>query len=282
MNMLATTKEAYDYCVALTERRESNFSIGFSFLTSPKKKAITAVYAFCRYVDDIADQGDVSDIMRYLDKWKSELESIYQKGESQHPIGIALLDVLKSVRIPKDGFEDLIRGCQQDQKKKRYKDFGELEEYCDLVATSIAKVSFPVYGVERYDEAFTHGRSLSLAFQLTNILRDIPEDFERGRCYLPDDHLRQFELKPEDFVQRTHEKRLTECMQLLANRCENFYHEGEKVQDFLHEDSRRCVAVMTETYHTLLRKITRNPLKALELKTVLTHEEKERIIKNGS
>lgn len=266
------------YCEALTKKRESNFSLGFQFLPPDKRRAIHVVYAFCRYVDDIADDTKGEDPSRLLETWKSELFSVYERSQSAHPIGQALIDVLKRFSIPAEGFLDLIRGCEQDQRKKQYQTFSELADYCELVATSIAKVSLPVYGFRDYEEAFGPARDLSFAFQLTNILRDIREDARRGRCYLPQEDLGRFGLTCADVCGGNHRERIFKLFQFEGERCETHFKKGREVLKYLHADSRHCVRVMIGAYHTLLEKILRDPMRALESQTVLTDDDKKRII----
>lgn len=276
MRNVAGLEEAYDYCRVLTERRESNFSLGFQFLPAAQKRAIFVVYAFCRFVDDISDDFKGGDPAELLRSWQDELARIYQKRESSHPIGTALVDVLKTYPIPPDGFAELIAGCVQDQLKKQYADFRGLEGYCELVATSIAKVSLPVYGYRDPVRAFPFARDLSFAFQLTNILRDVREDAERGRCYVPLDELARFGLSPADLGGPV-PVRVRELYAFLGQRCEAYFQKGLAVLEYLDPSSRRCVQVMWAAYHTLLEKILANPAAAFERQAVLTENDKRRI-----
>jgi 15-cis-phytoene synthase len=267
-------EDAYKYCEELTVKRESNFAIGFQFLPPAKKRAIHVVYAFCRYVDDVSDETWDKDPSGLLAMWREEVRKIYENANASHPIGLALVDVLKSFPIPPDGFYELIAGCEQDQIKKSYETFEELQVYCDFVATSISKVSLPVYGFQPSDMVFSKGRDLSVAFQLTNILRDIVEDLKRGRCYIPLSDLKKFQLSPSDLLNQNHKSRLKELIQFEGERCERYFESGRKVVPHLNEDSRQCVTVMIKTYHTLLKKLLRDPFHALTNPVTLSTEEK--------
>ena len=202
-----------------------------------------------------------------------------RRGRSGHPIGQALLDVLKRYPVPADGFLELIQGCEQDQQKKTYRTFDELSGYCELVATSIAKVSLPVYGFGDL-AAIGPGRDLSFAFQLTNILRDVAEDLGRGRCYLPQEDL--FGLTPERLSKGpgtspgrgAPPEAIRALYAFEGERCEAYFKKGGQVLKYLHPDSRRCVSVMTGAYHTLLRKILKDPIQAMRSQTVLNEEDK--------
>lgn len=295
--------DPYLYCEELTRRRESNFSLGFAFLPPDKRRAIHVVYAFCRYVDDIADacgelaesDSPAGDIEALLGAWRKEIADIYEHGRSGHPIGQALLDVLKRYPVPADGFLELIQGCEQDQQKKTYRTFEELSGYCELVATSIAKVSLPVYGFDRLttggfdpstestlsnveglraSDALGPGRDLSFAFQLTNILRDVAEDLGRGRCYLPQEDLDRFGLTPERLSKGASPEAIRALYAFEGERCEAYFKKGGQVLEYLRPDSRRCVSVMKGAYHTLLRKILKDPLRAMLSQTVLNEEDK--------
>ncbi len=273
----STIADDFQYCEDLMRSRESNFSLGFAFLPPEKKRAIHVVYAFCRFVDDISDEIRTAGVAAMLGAWKSEIQSIYGEKKSEHPIGRALVAVNERFAIPADGFIELIDGCVQDQRTKAYATFADLTVYCELVATSIAKVSLPVYGTKRYQEAFPFARDLSFAFQLTNILRDTAEDLERGRVYVPSEDLKRFGLTADVFRDGKPEAGLRELFKFEGERCEAYFASGRKVLEYLESDSHECVRVMTEAYHTLLVKILRDPIASLRGQTKLNSEDKRRI-----
>ena len=271
-------EEAYEYCRAITQKRESNFSLGFPLLPPEKNRAIHVVYAFCRFVDDISDEVKTGNVKDLLDTWERELENIYEQKRATHPIGIALLDTLKTFPIPREGFQDLIDGCIKDQEMKVYPTFERLTEYCDLVATSIAKVSLPVYGFKLDPAVISLGRDLSFAFQLTNILRDVSEDFHRGRVYLPSEDLKRFGLGIEELIRGEKPEAMLAFYQEQGQRCEAYFQSGRKVLQYLEPESRPCVHVMWGAYHTLLEKILKDPLRSLSSQTVLSKQDKQSIV----
>lgn len=273
----STIADDFQYCEDLMRRRESNFSLGFVFLPPEKKRAIHVVYAFCRFVDDISDEVKGEGIEAMLGAWKSEIDRIYGEKKSEHPIGRALVAVNERFAIPAAGFIELIDGCVRDQGVKAYATFADLSVYCELVATSIAKVSLPVYGTSRYKEAFPYARDLSFAFQLTNILRDTAEDLERGRVYVPAEDLARFGLTAESFRSGKPEEGLKKLFAFEGERCEAYFASGRKVLEYLEPDSHECVRVMTDAYHTLLVKILRDPIASLRAQTKLDSEDKRRI-----
>src|SRR5688572_22663670 len=155
--------EAYEYCRRIAHKHGANFSVGFRFLPKVKRRAVYAAYAYCRWADDLADEGDQGSGVRAqeLDAWQAELDACYS-GQPTHPITIALADALTHFSIPKSAFVALIDGCRQDMVKTRYETFEELLHYCELVAASISDISLSIFGY-RSDSAIEHGRDLSTA-----------------------------------------------------------------------------------------------------------------------
>lgn len=280
---LLDIQSAYRYCEELTRQRESNFSLGFSLLPSAKKTAIHVVYAFCRYADDLSDEVQEASPEKLLSAWRSELDRVYSGEEVTHPISVALRAVLAVYPVPKEGFLELIAGCVADQSIKAYADFEALAGYCDLVATSIAKVSLPVYGFRPAPEALGLGRDLSFAFQLTNILRDVAEDHGRGRVYLPQKDLAAAGLTAGRVVACAPEDAAA-VRSLYASwgaRCESYFKSGWAVLEYLDAPSRPCVAVMWRVYHEILLKILKDPEKSLRQTAALSADEKRRILEEA-
>ncbi|MBF0253796.1 MAG: phytoene/squalene synthase family protein [Candidatus Omnitrophica bacterium] len=271
-------EQAYAECEAIVKKRESNFSLGFSVLPVGRRRAIHVVYAFCRFVDDISDEVKAAGVEAMLAEWVGELDRIYGAGDPVHPIGIALRDVLRSYPIPREGIQELIDGCVQDQSVKRCADFAALTEYCELVATSIAKVSLPVYGWNKDAGVFGYARDLSFAFQLTNVLRDIAEDLERGRVYVPEEDWKRFGLTPEEAVRGGQPDAFGELVRFEAARCEDYFERGRRVIECLDPESRPCVRAMWGAYHTILEKIVADPSRSLRERAGLTAEDKSRIL----
>src|SRR5882724_9281218 len=168
-----TVDEAYAFCRSIAHRYGSNFSVGFRFLPTIKRKAVYAAYAWCRWADDIADEpsDSAASVLDRLASWQRELDATYA-GNPSHPITLALSDALQHFAIPKSAFIALIDGCRQDMVKTRYATFEELLHYCDLVATSISDISLAIFGY-RNERALEYGRNLATALQLTNVTRDV-------------------------------------------------------------------------------------------------------------
>ena len=191
---------AYEYCAARTRRAASNFYWGFRLLTPERRRSLCAVYAFCRAADDIADEpGGTPDPARLLARWRAELDAVYA-GRPRHPIGVALADTVERFAIAREHFEAVITGVETDLRRDRYETWeGDLAEYCHRVASSVGLIAIEIFGYQN-PSARQYAVHLGLAFQLTNILRDVAEDARRGRIYLPREDLRRFDCREDDVL----------------------------------------------------------------------------------
>jgi len=258
-----TIDEAYAFCRKIAHRYGANFSVGFRFLPRRKRRAVYAAYAFCRWADDIVDEGAPIT----LDQWQAELDRCYA-GTPSHPITIALADALHFFGIPKRAFVALIDGCRQDMVKNRYETFAELLQYCELVAWSISDISLAIFG-HQTPAAIEYGRNLATALQLTNVTRDIGDDLQRDRIYIPREELRRFgvtELVPSDAVRL--------LIEFEIDRAESYFRAAEPLLHELSFDARFAVLLMGGVYATVLRRLRRNPLVALRKRLALSTPEK--------
>jgi phytoene synthase len=232
--------------------------VGFRFLPQPKRDAIYAAYAFCRFVDDVVDENpdqEAGDIRVRIDDWEAELERCY-RGSPSRPITVALADAASRYPIPKETFAGLIEGCRMDLVKNRYADFDELMIYSDLVATTISTMSLAVFGY-RDEQAIERGRDLATAFQLTNILRDVGEDTHKNRIYLPQDELARFGVSEADLMNKTMSAGFTALMKFQVERTRELYHRAAALLDLIDKDARRCTCLMGAVYYRILNKIER-------------------------
>jgi phytoene synthase len=250
-----TPDQAYRHCRDLTRRAGPNFSVGFAFLPRDKRRATEAAYAFCRYLDDQVDLPGTGSPEDRLMEWEAELDRTYS-GNPAHPAGIALADALSRFLIPKTAFEGLIAGCRMDLAKTRYETFEELIVYCDLVATTIRDITLAIFGA-RGETAFRLGRSFSTALQLTNILRDVGEDLDRGRIYLPREERERFGVTEEELFARRVTPGFAALMRFSADRARGYFREGMKILPFVDADARLAVRLMGEVYLRLLDEIER-------------------------
>ena len=243
-----------DYCAQLTRKSRSNFYYAFLFLAREKRQALYAVYAFCRSVDDVAD-GDVADRDKplLLDEWRRELDRCYE-GKPQHPITVRLAQSLRQFPIPKEHFEELIAGVEMDLTHARYPTFHELYEYCYRVAGVVGLMCIEIFGY-RNPKAKDYAVNLGVALQLTNIIRDLKGDAERGRIYLPQDELARFGYREEELLGGAYTPAFNELMRFAGHRARQYFQDAQQL--LAEEDRRSLVAaeIMGAIYYRLLEAI---------------------------
>src|SRR5262245_32055183 len=191
---------AAELVATLTRRSGSNFYYSFLFLPRRKREAMYALYAFCRTVDDAVDGdgGTPSEQRRVLTEWRTELKRVYE-GRASHPIAVRLAEVVRTYPIAREHLEAILDGVEMDVDKRRYASFEELHEYCYRVAAAVGLCGIEMFGYTD-PRARDYAVNLGVALQLTNIMRDLRADGERGRIYLPLDELRRFGCAEEDFL----------------------------------------------------------------------------------
>ncbi len=270
-----TVDEAYRYCRAIAHKHGANFSVGFRFLPRRKRRAVYAAYAYCRWADDIADEGSESESggrAAALREWQMELDRCYA-GNPTHPITIALADALRHFAIPKSAFVALINGCRQDMVKTRYETFDELLQYCELVASSISDISLAIYGY-RTEAAVGYGRNLATALQLTNVTRDIGDDLARDRVYIPQDELRRFGVSERDLIDRVESDAMRRLIELQIDRAESYFRLAEPLLSELSFDARFPTVLMGGVYATVLARLRLAPFTVLRKRLSLSSVEK--------
>ncbi len=247
----------------------SSFYYAFLFLPAPRRAAITAFYAFCREVDDVVDDArDPGVAHSKLAWWQGEVRQAYA-GQPSHPVTKALMPLAAQHGIGLEHLLAIIEGCQLDLIQTRYLDYPGLQRYCHLVAGVVGEVSARIFGQsEPQTTAFAH--RLGLAFQLTNIIRDVGEDAARGRIYLPLSELQRFEVKAHEILNRIYSDRFTDLMHFQAKRAHATYDEALAL---LPAPDRRCQKpglMMASIYRTLLREIERDGFQVLHQRSSLT------------
>lgn len=268
---LQENKKDLIWCKKLTHRFGANFSVGFRFLPKEKRNAVYASYSCCRLIDDLVDKGEKAseDVLK---KWQEEIENAYSKNP-KHPATRVLSHYLKKFPIPKSAFLDLIEGCKMDLQKKRYYSFEELLNYSEKVAASISDISISIFGAKGKD-AYLYGRRLATAFQLTNIIRDVKEDAEKGRIYLPLNEAEQFGLKESDFLKIKIDENMENFIRTQCKRAIGFFEYSKPLIDLLSKDTHLCVKLMHEVYFKIINKIYKNPLSIFKKKVKLSFLEK--------
>ena len=214
-------RAAYAHCQEITRRSSSNFYYAFLLLPLERREALFALYAFCRFVDDIADDEGRARPAELLDRWRDELERIYD-GRPTHPIGLALADAAARVPLEKRHVLELIAGVKMDLSRKRYETFDELYQYCYRVASTVGLLCIEIFGYQN-PSARDYAVDLGVAFQLTNILRDVMEDGERGRIYLPLEDLGRFDCAEEDLLGGRYSARVGALMAFECGRARAYY-----------------------------------------------------------
>lgn len=242
------------YCKDKTAQSGSSFTVSFVFLSKDKRNAMTALYAFCREVDDVVDECTDFDVAQTkLNWWKSEIQNLYD-DKPQHPVGFALQPVIKQFDLAKEHFLEIIDGMEMDLKFNRYEDFKQLQLYCYRVASVVGLLSAQIFGFKnRTTLKFAH--DLGMAFQLTNIIRDVGEDARRGRIYLPLDELKKANVSEEDILSSNKSAQIKELMAFQIERAESFY--DKALNQLPAEDAKqqRAGLMMAAIYRTLLREI---------------------------
>ena len=257
---MISVEGAYRYCQNITNQQGPHFSVGFRFLPPSKRKAIFAVYAFCRYADDIVDEHQVKPIDLLLKEWEEELVRCYQQTPS-HPIGIALSDAIKKYPIPIEGFLGLIAGCKMDCTINRYPTYDALLVYCDKVATTISDLSLPVFGF--HDPlAYEYGQALSTALQLTNILRDVGEDLNRGRIYLPLDEIAACGYSEAALLSKTKNDAFLKLVRFQSDRIRALFEKSAALISLVDADARFALSLMRQVYIALMGRIDEKPFDA--------------------
>jgi len=243
-----------EYCSRLTRKSRSNFYYSFLFLTKEKRRAMYAVYAFCRSVDDVADgTAPVAEKQASLDEWRRELERCYE-GKPVHPITVQLAQIIQRFPIPKGYFEELIAGVEMDLNHSRYPSFQELYAYCYRVAGVVGLMCIEIFGY-RNPKAKDYAVNLGVALQLTNIMRDLRVDAERGRIYLPQEELGRFGYSEAELFQGVYNSAFVELMRFFGSRARQYFQNARQL--LAAEDRRSLFAaeIMGTIYYHLLEAI---------------------------
>lgn len=251
------------YCKNKTKQSGSSFTVSFLFLSKDKRNAMTALYAFCREVDDVVDEcTDYSVAQTKINWWKSEIERLYD-DKPQHPVSFALQPVIKAFDLSKEHFLEIIDGMEMDLKFNRYEDFKQLQLYCYRVASVVGLLSAQIFGFKNRT-TLKYAHDLGMAFQLTNIIRDVGEDARRGRIYLPLDELKKADVSEEDILSGSESVQVKALMEFQIERAESFYDKALSTLPSEDTKQQRAGLMMAAIYRTLLREIhTDGPEKVL-------------------
>jgi phytoene synthase len=247
----------------------SSFYYSFLFLPPEKRRAITALYAFCREVDDIADEvQDVGVARTKLAWWRTEVANLFA-GHPQHPVTKALAPFIAAHGIDAARMNEIIDGMEMDLVYHRYPDFESLELYCHRAAGVVGQLSASIFGYTQ-PGTLDYAEALGIAFQLTNIVRDVGEDARRDRVYLPQDELARFGLTAEDILARRGGEAFLRLMRFQAERAQSYYDLAFSRLAPADRRTQRAGLIMAAIYRTLLAEIQRDGFQVLEQRVTLT------------
>lgn len=297
---------AYTACRAIARREARNFYYSFLALPLAKRNALSAVYAFMRHADDLSDDEKLSvdERRQNLNAWVDEWHRVERSEASSDPVFVALADTQKRFGIPSELLDQLVQGTSMDLEIasdeewslaaagtavaerliRKHRNFADLYRYCYLVASVVGLVCIRIYG---YDDprAEQLAERCGVAFQLTNIIRDVKEDAALGRMYLPEEDLARFGLTVEDFLHdggpRVEQERLRSLLEFEAQRAREYYQSGMELIPLIHRDSRPSLWVIINIYKRLLEKIAESGYNVLHQRVRLSAAEKFGFLARG-
>jgi len=249
---MTTVEQSYRYCVRVARGRAKNFYYSFVLLSAQQRKAMCAIYAFMRYCDDLSDEPGASQAA--LDRWKGELEEALEGRFSDHPLWPAFHHTVRRFGIPHEYFRQMIEGVTGDLEPRRIENFDELYQYCYRVASVVGLTIIHIFGFDTRS-ALPLAEKCGVAFQLTNILRDIREDAGLGRIYIPAEDLRRFGVSEEDLATGNRTEGFLNLMRFEAARARSYYTESAPLLDLIHPRSRSSLYALISIYSRLLERI---------------------------
>ncbi len=263
-----------EYCRKKTKESRSSFLFAFIFLNKNKRNALTALYAFCREVDDIVDENNGYKIGKSkLDWWRSEIERLYT-NKPKHPVTKALKFYIVEYGLEKSYFNEIIDGMEMDLDFDRYENFKQLQLYCYRVASTVGILSAKIFGYTD-NKTLKYAHNLGIALQLTNIIRDIGEDSKRGRIYIPKDDLKRFNITEAEIFNNAKGQKIKKLVKNQTQRAQYFYKLA--IDNLPDEDKvdQKPGLMMGNIYFVLLSKIVKdNPENLLNQRIALSNSKK--------
>lgn len=257
-----------EYCRDKAAASGSSFYYSFRALNAETRDAITAFYALCRELDDVVDECTDTNIARLkLAWWREELVMLYDR-QPRHPVSQALLPVISRCNIPREWLEEIVDGMEMDLDQQRYADYRSLTLYCHRAAGVVGQVAAEIFGYTNR-QTLKYAHELGLAFQLTNIIRDVGEDAQRGRIYLPQDELEQHGVSPADILNRRYTDNFRQLMQFQHTRAMQAYRQAFALLPREDRKSQRAGLAMAAIYQALLEEIRRDDFRVLDRKISL-------------
>ncbi len=243
-----------EYCQEKTQQSSSSFYYSFLFLNPTQHQAMTALYAFCREVDDVVDECSDADIAASkLNWWRDEINATFH-GTPNHPAAIALKSSIKHFPLKKDYFLELISGMEMDLHTTQYADYEALSLYCYRAAGVVGLLTIEILGYKN-PQTIEYAKKLGTALQLINILRDVKEDTERGRFYIPQNEMQHFQVTQQMLTGSHENEQILKLFEFQAQRAEQIYLDAFKLLDPEDRHTQRTGIIMAEIYFALLKKI---------------------------
>jgi phytoene synthase len=258
-----------EYCQQKTVQSGSSFYYSFLFLPPERRRAITALYAFCREVDDTVDETSDASVARIkLAWWRTEVSTMY-KGSPTHPVTQALQPHIAPYKLEEQHLQAIIDGMEMDLDQSRYLDYPGLQKYCWRVAGVVGILSASIFGYTD-PQTLAYAEKLGLAFQLTNIIRDVGDDARKGRIYIPVNELQQFNVTAADILNFRHSEKFEALMQFQNERAQRTYDEALALLPKQDRRAQRPGLMMAAIYRTLLDEIALEKFQVLNQRISLT------------
>ena len=262
-----------EYCRQKAAESGSSFYYSFLFLPPERRRAIMALYAYCREIDDVVDDcPDATLAQEKLNGWRNEVDAML-KGQATHPVTVALFPHLTAYGIQGEHLCALIDGMQMDLNQRAYPDFEALSSYCWHVAGVVGMMAASIFGATQ-PQTMQYAEKLGLAFQLTNIIRDVGEDVRLGRIYLPADELARFGVKREDLLNLRHTENFAHYMAFMAKRAHTAYDEAFSLLPAADRKAQKPGLIMAAIYRALLLKIEQDGFRTLDRRVSLSSARK--------
>jgi len=257
------------YCEDKARQSGSSFYFSFMFLSGNKRRAITALYAFCREVDDVVDESTDELVARStLNWWREQVAEIYG-GKPQHPVAQALVPIVKQFNLSREHLLEIIDGMEMDLNQPRYPDFKSLQLYCYRVASVVGLLAAEIFGyTDRKTLKYAH--DLGIAFQLTNIIRDVGEDARRNRIYLPLDELQQFGVTAADILNAKETAGFSDLMSFQIERAQRYYRQAMEHLPPADRKAQRTGLIMAAIYRATLHEVASSGCHVLKERISLT------------
>jgi len=281
--MTTSVEESFAYCRRVTRRRARNFYYSFVLLRRAEHDAMCALYAFMRYCDDLSDEclSGPEQARRLMAEWRAGLEAALGGAPGDHPVWPAFCSVVERYRIPHDYFRDMIDGVASDLSPREFRTFEELYQYCYRVASVPGLSVIHILGFESA-QAPPLAEKCGVAFQLTNILRDVREDAGRGRVYFPVEDLERFGVKRDDILAGRAGEGFRQLMRLEAERARRYYREAEPLVGLVRRRNRASLWALIEIYRRLLEKIERSGFDVMRRRVRLSAAEKCQVVASAA